>query len=167
MPKNTKGGKKHKTHKNSTESTKRPLLIKEPGQEYAIITKLLGNCRLEIKCGDDKNRLGIIRGSMKKKIWLHVDDYILIGLREFEDDKADIIHKYYPEEVNILKNNNDLPTCLLKNVNSNNYDNEDSEKDNIFFDKIENDSDNDIFNYNSSNSINSENDTSDIDIDDI
>ena len=163
MPKNTKGGKKHKTHKNSTESSKRPLYLKESGQEYAIICKLLGNSRLEIKCGDDKIRLGIIRGSMKKKIWLNTDDYILVALREFEDGKADIIHKYYPEEVNILKKEKEIPDCLMKN---NKIDIDFNNDDSITFDE-NSDHENDFY-YNSDHSDESINQNIlDNDIDDI
>ena len=165
MPKNTKGGKKHKTHKNSTESSKRQLFIKEPGQEYAIVSKLLGNCRVEIKCGDDKIRLGIIRGTMKKKVWLTTDDYILVALREFEDDKADIIHKYYPEEVNILKYEKEIPDCLMKkNISKDIIDLKDYEDDDIFtFNESDNDSE---YIYDSNDDIN-KNQPDKIDIDEI
>ncbi|MFM7853488.1 MAG: hypothetical protein ACK55Z_08580 [bacterium] len=39
-----------------------------------------------------------IRGRMRNRVWINAGDIILVSLREFGDEKADVIHKYYPEE---------------------------------------------------------------------
>eukprot|EP00470_Lotharella_oceanica_P000428 CAMPEP_0170167486 /NCGR_PEP_ID=MMETSP0040_2-20121228/883_1 /TAXON_ID=641309 /ORGANISM="Lotharella oceanica, Strain CCMP622" /LENGTH=134 /DNA_ID=CAMNT_0010405533 /DNA_START=44 /DNA_END=448 /DNA_ORIENTATION=- len=110
MPKsNKKGGKNARRGKKQTEGTKRELILKEEGQEYARVEKLLGSGRLEGKCYDGKTRLCIIRGKMLKRIWIRQGDIILLGLREFEDNKADVIHKYSPEEARLLKQKGELP----------------------------------------------------------
>ncbi|CAI5032068.1 CGH_1_HP_G0103040.mRNA.1.CDS.1 [Saccharomyces cerevisiae] len=44
--KNTKGGKKGRRGKNDSDGPKRELIYKEEGQEYAQITKMLGNGRV-------------------------------------------------------------------------------------------------------------------------
>jgi hypothetical protein len=50
-----KGGKTRKRGKNNTaETIKRELLTKEEGQEYAVVTRMLGNGRLEANCYDGK-----------------------------------------------------------------------------------------------------------------
>lgn len=69
MVKKTGGGNKHKKKKNnpSTTEIERELIFKVESQEYAQVTKLLGNCRLEVQCFDGKTRLANIRGSMRKK----------------------------------------------------------------------------------------------------
>jgi translation initiation factor 1A len=103
MPKKGKGGKKHRKSKNDTATTKRELTLRDEGQEYAVVLKMLGDGRLTAACNDGKERLGIIRGAMRKRVYIRVDDFILLGLREFQDDKADVIHKYSPEEVRSLK----------------------------------------------------------------
>jgi len=78
-------------------------LIKEEGQEYAKVTTLLGNRRVTLDCMDGKKRLGRIRGNMKKKrIFINKDDYVLVGLRDFQDEKADVLDKYIPLEVKKL-----------------------------------------------------------------
>jgi translation initiation factor 1A len=102
MPKKGKGGKKKRKSKN-TPSTKRELIVREEGQEYAVVLKMLGDGRLRAACNDGKERLGIIRGKMRKRVYIREDDFILLGLREFQDDKADVIHKYSPDEVRSLK----------------------------------------------------------------
>lgn len=53
MPKNKgKGGKNRKRGKNEADDEKRELIFKEDGQEYAQVTNMLGNGRLEANCID-------------------------------------------------------------------------------------------------------------------
>ncbi|KAL0489651.1 translation initiation factor 1A [Acrasis kona] len=105
-----KGGKTRKRGKNSTEGAfKRELVLKEEGQEYGVVTKMLGNGRLEAFCYDGKTRQAHIRGNMRKKVWVNQSDTILISLRDYQDDKADVIHKYNPDEARQLKKMGELP----------------------------------------------------------
>jgi translation initiation factor 1A len=54
--------------------------------------RTLGNGRLEALCFDDgKRRLCHIRRKLRKKVWINTADIILVGLRDFQDDKADVI----------------------------------------------------------------------------
>lgn len=111
------GGKNRRRGKNENDDEKRELVFKEDGQggssmslpccnpltsyaiEYAQVTKMLGNGRLQAQCFDGETRLAHIRGKMRKKVWINQGDIILISLREFQDDKADVIVKYTVEEV--------------------------------------------------------------------
>ena len=69
MPKNKgKGGKNRRRGKNENEGLKRELVFKEDGQEYAQVTKMLGNGRLEAMCFDGVKRLCHIRGKLRKKV---------------------------------------------------------------------------------------------------
>mmetsp|Transcript_21211 Transcript_21211/g.71316 ORF Transcript_21211/g.71316 Transcript_21211/m.71316 type:complete len:176 (-) Transcript_21211:1222-1749(-) len=109
MPKNKgKGGKNRRRGKNDNDS-KRELVYKEDGQEYAQVTKMLGNGRLEAYCFDGVNRLCHIRGKLRKRVWIQQGDIVLIGLREFQDQKADVILKYDNEEARSLKAYGELP----------------------------------------------------------
>jgi len=110
MPKNKgKGGKNRRRGKNENESEKRELVFKEHGQEYAQVLKLLGNGRLEAQCFDGIKRLCHIRGKLRKKVWINQGDIILIGLRDYQDSKADVIQKYNPDEARNLKAYKELP----------------------------------------------------------
>ena len=95
--------------------------------EYAQVAKMLGNGRLEARCFDGKTRLCHIRGKMRKKVWVNKGDIILLGLRSFQDEKADVIHQYKPEEARELKKRGALPS------NTHIEDNRDEEEDNIPF----------------------------------
>ena len=81
---------------------------------------MLGNGRLEAQCFDGEKRLAHIRGKMRKKVrsqqpmalalfansqtpqllqvWINQGDIVLLSLREFQDDKADVIVKYTADE---------------------------------------------------------------------
>jgi translation initiation factor 1A len=77
--------------------------------EYAQVTKMLGNGRLEAQCFDGEKRLAHIRGKMRKKVWINQGDIILLSLREFQDAKADVILKYTADEARNLKAYGELP----------------------------------------------------------
>ncbi|KDN52566.1 nucleic acid-binding protein, partial [Tilletiaria anomala UBC 951] len=104
-----KGGKNRRRGKNENESEKRELVFKEDGQEYAQVLKMLGNGRLEAQCFDGEKRLAHIRGKLRKKVWINQGDIILLSLREFQDEKADVIQKYSPDEARELKKYGQLP----------------------------------------------------------
>lgn len=131
MPKNSgKGGKKHRKQKNQT-VVKREMIWKENGQAYAIIERMLGNGRVHLSyfTRDEDDRLkknqalGIIRGTMRrKKIWIKIQDVVLVGLREFEEGKVDILHKYDYDETKSLELNQEIP--LIEELNPDKQENQ-------------------------------------------
>ncbi|KAL7175534.1 hypothetical protein ACSBR2_029186 [Camellia fascicularis] len=60
-------------------------------------------------CIDGTKRLCHTRGKMHKKVWIAAGDIILVGLRDYQDDKADVIIKYMPDEARLLKAYGELP----------------------------------------------------------
>jgi len=106
----SKGGKSFK--KGKKVETKSELIFKEDGQEYAQVIKMLGSSRLTVLCADGKERLCSIRGRLVRRAWVNVGSIILVSLREFEDAKCDMIHRYSDEEARNLRAYNELPTNL-------------------------------------------------------
>lgn len=84
-------------------------LVVVKGQEYAQVVKMLGNGRCECFCFDGVTRLGHIRGKMRKKVWITAGDIVLVGKRDFQDEKVDIVHKYSADEARNLKQYGELP----------------------------------------------------------
>lgn len=109
-----KGGKNRRRGKNETVE-KRELMLKEEGQEYAQVLRMLGNGRLEAQCFDGKKRMAHIRGKLRKRVWVNQGDIILIGLRDFQDEKADVILKYNSDEARKLKSMGQLPDNIQIN----------------------------------------------------
>jgi translation initiation factor 1A len=102
------GGAKKKpkgTRNAGANMEKRELVFREDGQEYARCPALLGNRRCSVECMDGTTRLGTIRGSMKRGAINRVraGDFVLVGLRDYQDEKCDIVHKYDMEEVRRLQ----------------------------------------------------------------
>ncbi|KAL6565983.1 hypothetical protein OROHE_005038 [Orobanche hederae] len=113
MPKNKgKGGKNRKRGKNEADDEKRELVYKEDGQEYAQVLNMLGNGRCEAMCVDGVKRMCHIRGKMHKKVWISAGDIILVGLRDYQDDKADVILKFMSDEARRLKAYGELPDMM-------------------------------------------------------
>jgi len=113
MPKNKgNGGKNRRRGKNENERDKRELVFKEDGQEYAQVAKMLGNGRLEAMCFDGVKRLCHIRGKLRKKVWINQSDIILVGLRDYQDAKADVILKYSADEARNLKSYGEFPESI-------------------------------------------------------
>ncbi|GFY48643.1 eukaryotic translation initiation factor 1A, X-chromosomal [Trichonephila inaurata madagascariensis] len=104
-----KGGKNRRRGKNENETEKRELVFREDGQVYAQVIKMLGDGRLDAMCFDGVKRLCHIRGKLRKKVWINQGDIILLGLRDFQDSKADVILKYNPDEARNLKAYGELP----------------------------------------------------------
>ena len=50
---------------------------------------------------------------MRKRVWINNNDMILVSLREFDDDKGDVIHKYEDNETKKLMKNNHIPNIVL------------------------------------------------------
>ena len=112
-----KGGKGCRKMKNSTGTSNRTLEFKEAGQEYGLVTDMLGNGRCRCVCSDSVTRLCMIRGNMRKGSTNRIfkGDLVLVSLRDFQDSKADIVHLYKSEEVRSLKDYKELDENFMKN----------------------------------------------------
>jgi len=72
----------------------RKFIKKEDGQIYAIVDSILGDCRINAFCEDGVTRVCHIRGKIKKRMWIKKDDILIICIRDFDENKADIIFRY-------------------------------------------------------------------------
>ena len=74
---------------------------------------------------------------MRKKVWVASGDIILVGLRDYQDDKADVIMKYTADEARVLKLYNELPEHIRINDTDVMLEGEDKENQEYFdFDDI-------------------------------
>ena len=118
MPKNLTGGNKHKKGKNSTHKVTRAIIYPDNKITlFAYVLGALGDCKFHIRCNDDQNRIGVVRGSLYKNTFINVGDLVLVGLRDFSTatsksgkEFCDIIMKYTSDEMNEIQKNNIL-TC--------------------------------------------------------
>ena len=138
-----KGGKNRKKGKAFNEGEKRDITFKEDGQEYGQVLRMLGGGRVECMCPDGKKKTCLIRGTMRKRVWIHAGDVVLLGLREdFGDDgKADVMLKYYDYEAHDLQDEyGELPSHWKIGEGGNFYSDDEADGD---FAKDADDSDDD------------------------
>ena len=107
-----KGGKKRKKNKNVVPDNT-PIIRRDESQEYGIVTKLLGDRRVTTECFDGKTRCCLIRGKMRKRVWIGVGDIVLVALRDFAENKGDIIHKYSKEHTKILEKEGEISNSTV------------------------------------------------------
>ena len=126
MPKNVKGGNKAKKGKNSSirEFSRKLELPDNSGyQFYGLVLKHHGATTdilyldNTVKGNDTDKRLkkatGYVRGSIKKRCRLTINDIVIIAVREYQDNKVDIIHKYNEDEMKLLQRNNYLDADFI------------------------------------------------------
>ena len=88
------------------------MTFKGPGEEYARVTRMLGNNRVEASCFDGVTRRCHIPGRLQRRVWIRVDDVVLVCVRDFQPSKGDVLLKYTPEEVLALVARDQLPASL-------------------------------------------------------
>lgn len=131
-----KGGKGKRKGKKHVDDSKRELEFKDESQEYAQVTKMLGNGRLEASCFDGQTRLCHIRGKFTKRVWINQGDIILIGLRDYQDGKGDVIHKYTLDEARTLKAYGEIPESVIIGAGGGGGDEDAGDKGDIAFGDI-------------------------------
>jgi translation initiation factor 1A len=98
-------------------------------EEYGLVKKLLGNCRVNLICNSGDEVMGIIRGNMRKfnkRVLIDKGDIVVISKREYQANKVDIVHKIssdkYSEVLNSVHFSNVLKNEYynITNTSSNN-----------------------------------------------
>jgi len=129
MPKNEKS-KKNSSKGEVTKKNREIIFAKDvEGTVYGKAVKLLGECNFTIFCFDGKERMCHIRKTIKKSEKIVVDSIVLVGLREYQDTKGDIVFVYSREHESILKKANEIP-----NVSNCDADQDSDDKEEIGFD---------------------------------
>jgi translation initiation factor 1A len=111
-PNKGKRGKRCKNSKNkNTSDEKSVLILKEDDcQEYAKVTRMLGDRRVECHLYDGQTKIGIIRNKMRKRQWVNLGDVVLVCKRDFQEDKVDIVHVYNSDDVKRMIKRGHLPS---------------------------------------------------------
>ena len=126
MVKNTVGGGKSKKIARKLTTS---FISKEPTrfssnelEQYALVTKIYGNGRCQVKTHDNLDIQCVIRnkfkGRSKRGNIIAIGTYILIGLREWETSSGyktcDLLEIYDKEDVTILQNQTLFKKLLTK-----------------------------------------------------
>lgn len=108
--------KKKKVHK---APPTRPLPLADVGQLYGQVTEVLGNKRFRVLCQDGQTRLGHLCGKIRSFQRVLLGTWVIISLREFQNDKVDIIIKLEDNEVKRLRRMDEIVDISEDNNESN------------------------------------------------
>jgi translation initiation factor 1A len=95
----------------------RDFILPDDDQCYAVIKDMLGNGRSNALCYDGTTRLARIRGSLRKgpnKAIVSKGDLVIVSLRDFEEDKVDLVHTYSHDEASTIFRQYQLPEHLKR-----------------------------------------------------
>ena len=101
----------------------RELVLNKAGEtDYAMVTKMLGNKRVEVIIFSSGKHIQCkIAGHVRT--WVTKDDIVLVGLRDFQEDRADVIHKYTTDEARKLIKSGYIPNSINDKLQNNNESN--------------------------------------------
>ena len=78
--------------------------IPRGNQIIGICEQRVGGSRMRVRCMDSKTRICRIPGRLKRRLWVRDNDVLLIQPWELGgDEKGDVIFKYRPLQIKILK----------------------------------------------------------------
>ena len=103
----------------------RELVLNKAGEtDYGLVTKMLGNKRVEVIIFSSGKHIQCkIAGHVRT--WVTKDDIVLVGLRDFQEDRADVVHKYTNDEARKLMRSGFIPSSLNDKLHNNNESNVD------------------------------------------
>ena len=98
-----------------SESEIKPRLPNREFEVLGITEKLLGYDRFMVRCFDGPKRLCRVRGKMKRRVWIRVNDIVIVQPWEFQSDKrGDIVYRYRRNQVDWLKSHGYLKDTPLQ-----------------------------------------------------
>lgn len=69
-----------------------------------VCDQRVGGSRMKVRCMDGKVRICRIPGRLKRKLWVREGDILLVEPWELSgDDKGDVIFKYKPIQIDVLR----------------------------------------------------------------
>lgn len=105
-------GKKKKKPTGDEEVVRVRLPHKDELEMFGVVKQLHGSNQIKIACEDGEERMCRIPGKMRKKVWMRLNDVVIIKLWDFQPSKADVVWRFFGNQVEWLKRNDylkDLP----------------------------------------------------------
>ncbi len=91
---------------------------KRIGEMFGRIVEIYGNERMGVFCEDGKQRVGRIRGKIKKRVWIRKGDLVIVSPWDWETPvpgklgKCEITWRYTNAEISWLERNRRIPQIL-------------------------------------------------------
>jgi len=76
---------------------------RDEGELFGIVTQLMGANKVLVMCQDGKVRSCRIPGKLRKKVWVRVNDTVIVKIWEFQKEKGDIQWRFLGHQVEWMK----------------------------------------------------------------
>lgn len=83
------------------------MVYADDEQVYGLLTAALGSRFFDVSCLDGRSRRCRVRN---RRMRVTKGEWCIISLRPFDDNAGDIIYRYKPEEVRVLKKQGAIPS---------------------------------------------------------
>ncbi|MFX1453395.1 MAG: translation initiation factor eIF-1A [Promethearchaeota archaeon] len=119
MPPKKKARNKKKDKKPSTDDQMtyfRRIQTPIEGQVLGRVIQILGGGWLRVQCEDDKVRNCRIRGKIRKRMWIRIDDVVLVEpwADMQSDERGDIITRYTKTQARWLQKQGYIKTGTIE-----------------------------------------------------
>jgi translation initiation factor 1A len=89
-----------------SESEIRARLPDESFEVLGVAVGLMGNDRIMVRCLDGFKRLCRIKGKMKRRVWIRLNDIVIVSPWDFQsNERGDITYRYQRNQADWLRNN--------------------------------------------------------------
>jgi len=95
----------HSQNGPGTEIVRVRLPKKREKEIFARAESMLGANHISVRCADGVTRMGRIKGTIKKRLWIREGDVLIITPWSFQDEKCDISYRYTRPQVEWLQRN--------------------------------------------------------------
>ncbi|MBN2067338.1 MAG: translation initiation factor eIF-1A [Candidatus Diapherotrites archaeon] len=72
---------------------------KEQNEQFGIVTQLMGANQVKVMCQDGVERGCRIPGKLRKRVWVRVNDLVIVQVWDFQPSKADIKWRFLGNQV--------------------------------------------------------------------
>ncbi len=81
---------------------------KEEFEQFGLVTQLMGANQVRVLCQDGVERQCRIPGKLRKRVWVRVDDVVIVRVWDFQPSKGDIAWRFLGNQTAWLKRNGKL-----------------------------------------------------------
>lgn len=97
----------------SDEQIRIRLPDKDDHELFGVVESVHAGSRMQVACEDGKQRLARICGSKRRRLGrIRRNDLVLVVPWSVQDEKADIVWKYWKNKARLLSSRGLLPDCI-------------------------------------------------------
>lgn len=98
----------------SEKDISKTLLTPAEGQLFGRVEGLSGSNWAVVLCSDGRIRQCRLRGKLRRKIWIKLNDIVLVEPWSFQPSQGEILHRYTVGQIDYLVNNGFLGRELVR-----------------------------------------------------